>query len=154
MSRIALRSLVAVGALAAVLVPITPAAAGEVLVVEEPWRETVRCGDVVGVASGTVVQHIHLYPRGDGSVGFVLTERVEDSTFVAAGGDTYRVTGAGAARGQAEPEMVVDHQVLHLVFVDPSGLLGSLHERYDGTTRTVTGGCTFADDEELAEQQP
>ena len=152
MSKIAVRSLVAVAALGAVLIPV-PAAAGEVLVIEEPWRETVRCGDVIGVASGTVVQRVHLRERGDGSVDFVLTERAEDSTFVTVDGVTYRVTGAGTARGQAEPDFVVDHQVLHLVFVGASGRLGSLRERYDGTTRTVTGGCTFAGDEELAEEQ-
>lgn len=152
MSKIAIRSLVAVAALSAVVVPVIPAAAGEVLVIEEPWRETVRCGDVVGVASGTVVQRVRLQERSDGSVDFVLTERVEDSTFVTADGETYRVIGAGTARGQAEPEFVVDHKVLNLVFVGTPGRLGSLHERYDGTTRRVSGGCTFTGDEPSEEQ--
>lgn len=50
--------------------------------------ETVRWGDVEGVASGTVVQRIHLQPRSDGTVGFVLVERAEDSTFVTTDGRT------------------------------------------------------------------
>ncbi len=63
-----------------------PALADPPLLVEEPWRETVRCGSVTGVASGTVVQRVHLREGADGTVRFVLTERVVDSTFVNAPG--------------------------------------------------------------------
>lgn len=124
----------------------SPAQAGEWLLIEERWQETVRCGDVVGEASGTVVQRVRLDQREDGTVRFVLSERVKDSTFAGSDGRTYRVVGAGSMSGQAEPELIVDRQVVNLQFVGAGGLLGGLHKRWDGSVRAVSGGCDFVDD--------
>ncbi len=53
------------GTVAALVTAITcgavPALADAPLEIEEPWRETIRCGAVTGVATGAVVQRV---PRG------------------------------------------------------------------------------------------
>lgn len=121
----------------------SPAAAAEWELVEEPWHETVRCGDVVGEASGTVIQRVRVDDRSDGTVRFALSERVQDSTFTGSDGRTYRVVGAGSMSGQVEPTFLVERQVLDLEFVSRGGRLGGLHKRWDGQQRTVSGGCDF-----------
>lgn len=124
-----------------------PALADEPMLIEEPWRETVRCGDVVGEAHGTVIQRVHLHESADGTVRFVLNEQVKDSAFTGSDGRTYRVVGAGSMQGQVEPEFVVERQVLNLQFVGDDGRLGGMHKSWDGEVRTVSGGCDFVDDE-------
>jgi hypothetical protein len=123
--------------------PALGAPAWDRMVIVEPWEETITCGDVVGEATGTVVQRVQTRQNEDGAVEFRLTERVQDVTFAGSDGRTYQVVGSGTASGLFEPEFVMERQVINLVIVGPGGKLGAIHFRYDDTGQSLTGGCTF-----------
>lgn len=123
--------------------PATGAPAWDRMVIVEPWEETITCGDVVGEATGTVVQRVQTRQNDDGAVEFRLSERVQDVTFAGSDGLTYRVVGSGSASGLFEPEFVMEHQMINLVITGPGGKLGAIHFRSDDSGQSLTGGCTF-----------